>query len=84
MLSISLMVSHIGSANGLVPSGNESLPEPTNVDPDLCHFMASLGHSVLTLNLTDFFSANQHKFIKRWQAIIWSNDDLDHQFINVD
>ena len=48
-----------GSGNGLVPSDNKSLAEPImwwqqaiswfNVNPDLCHHMASLGHTMLTL-----------------------------------
>ena len=37
-----VLTANIGSGNGLVLSGNKPLPEP-----DLCHHMASLGHSEL-------------------------------------
>ena len=35
-----------GSGNGLVPLCNKPLPEP-HVEPDLFHYMASLGHNEL-------------------------------------
>ena len=38
-----------GSGNGLVPSGTKPLPEPvlTHSEPNLCHYMVSLGHNEL-------------------------------------
>ena len=41
----------IGSSNGLVPSGNKPFIW-TNVNPVLCHHMASLGHNDLNISLT--------------------------------
>ena len=41
------MTDNIGSGNGLVPSGNEPLPEPM-LTQIYVHHMASLGHNGLT------------------------------------
>ena len=38
----------MGSGNGLMPSGNKQAITWANVDPDLCHHMASLGHNEST------------------------------------
>ena len=41
-----MIIQHIGSGNGTVPSCTEPLPEP-NVDLDLSHYMVWLGHNEL-------------------------------------
>ena len=57
---------HIGSGNGLVPSGNKALPEQaitqTNVDPDLCHHIMSQGHSELKLQMPQDFTRCSQQF----------------------
>ena len=39
----------IGSGNGFVPSGE------TNLDPDLCHHMASVGHREVAINIMTLY-----------------------------
>ena len=50
-LNFFLMISNVGSGNGLVPSGNKSLPDPMLTQ--FCRHMASLGHKELS-HLTAF------------------------------